>query len=396
MSTRRDRKMGWMIDFIFEFPDGRIERIRRKSPVQTRRGAEQFERQLRERMAKPDYLAQKRKEAPTLNKFAEEFIQTYAETNNKPSEVQSKKGILKRYLEPELGRMRLDQITVREIDKFKAKLLKRGLSPKTVNNALAVLSKMLRYAEEIDLIGSVPRLHMLKTPPPEFDFLTFKEADRLLKAAEKDPDWHAMILTALRTGLRYGELCELRWKDVDLKVGRIMVMRSFTKGHVTPPKNGKAREVPLSPATADRLKSHRHLRGELVFCKPDGGRRIHRRADVAIKKFCRLAGLRKIGWHVLRHSFASHLVMRGRSLKEVQELLGHSDFKQTLRYAHLAPTVKRDAVATLDEPDDGSDEVARSWQLYGSKPDRSTRRKSSTPRKTRKAAHLRARLLEKN
>lgn len=57
-----------------------------------------------------------------------------------------------------------------------------------------------------------------------------------------------------------------------------------------------------------------------------------------------------IGWHTLRHSFASHLVMHNRSMKEVQELLGHSDFKQTLRYAHLAPSVKRDAVEMLDRP----------------------------------------------
>ncbi len=72
---------------------------------------------------------------------------------------------------------------------------------------------------------------------------------------------------------------------MDLVAGRILVKRSFTKGHVTTPKSGKAREVPLSPAIIGELKRHRHLRGELVFCKPDGGRSINRRADVAIKNF---------------------------------------------------------------------------------------------------------------
>ena len=97
------------------------------------------------------------------------------------------------------------------------------------------------------------------------------------------------------------------------------------------------------------LKRHRglkHLKGGLVFCKPDGGRRIHRRADVAIKRTCRAAGLRLVGWHILRHTFASHLVMRGRSLKEIQELLGHSELATTQIYTavtreHLRRTYER-------------------------------------------------------
>ena len=65
---------------------------------------------------------------------------------------------------------------------------------------------------------------------------------------------------------------------------------------------------------------------------------------------CKKAGLRQIGWHALRHTFASHLVMRGASIKAVQELLGHSSIQMTMRYAHLAPEVARDAVNLLDKP----------------------------------------------
>jgi len=79
---------------------------------------------------------------------------------------------------------------------------------------------------------------------------------------------------------------------------------------------------------------------------------------VALKKICKRAGIRDIGWHVRRHTFASHLVMRGVPLKAVQELLRHSTITMTMRYSHLAPTVKQEAVALLDG--------ASSWQQGGS------------------------------
>ena len=74
--------------------------------------------------------------------------------------------------------------------------------------------------------------------------------------------------------------------------------------------------------------------------------------DDAIRRLCRRAGLRIIIWHVCRHTFASHLVMRGAPLKTIQELLGHQWINMTLRYSHLTPTVKRDAVALRDRPID--------------------------------------------
>ena len=158
-----------------------------------------------------------------------------------------------------------------------------------------------------------------------------------------------MIFLALRTGLRYGELSELRWTDVDLKNGRLMVRRSYSHGHVTTPKSGRQREIPLSDQTVTFLKKHRHLKSDLVFCKDDGERHIHRRRDVALKRCCRYAGLRKIGWHTLRHTFASHLAMKGVSLKSIQELLGHATMEMTMRYAHLSPEVNKTAMATLDD-----------------------------------------------
>ncbi len=97
------------------------------------------------------------------------------------------------------------------------------------------------------------------------------------------------------------------------------------------------------------MKSHRHLRGPLVFCKENGKLLSNLMCRSAIIRACKKAGLRHVGWHTLRHTFASHLVMRDVSLKAVQELLGHATVEMTLRYAHLSPDVKKDAVKVLDD-----------------------------------------------
>lgn len=352
---RKDRSR-WMIDVKYRHPDGRIERVRELA--RTRRGAERREREIINMMEDGTWC-QKRKEhieetrVPTLSEFADEFIMTYARVNNKPSEVTTKEGILRRYLTPTLGELQLDKIKVRQIETLKATLLSRPLSPKTVNNTLVVLGKILRYAEEIEILNSVPRIRALRVPKPDFDFLTFDEADGLLDAAESKPEWYGMIFFALRTGVRYGELCELRWHDLDLKNGRVIIRRSYYLGDVTTPKGGKAREVPLSPQTVELLRKHRHLKSELVFCKDGGEWHRYFESNDELKFMCRKANLRPIGWHVLRHTFASHLAMKGAPLKTIQEMLGHATIEMTMRYAHLSPEVKRDAVTLLDSPGAG-------------------------------------------
>jgi integrase len=187
----------------------------------------------------------------------------------------------------------------------------------------------------------------LKVPPPEFDFLTFEEAARLVDGA--DTEWRPMVLLALRTGLRQGELLGLRWDDVDLVAGRLMVRRSAVRGVVGTPKNGKSREVPLSDDAIAILRSlPSRFPGEHVFAHEDGRMLTKGDCKHPLWRACRKAELRRIGWHVMRHSFASHLATRKVSLKAIQEMLGHSTMEMTMRYAHLSPDVRRDAVRLLD------------------------------------------------
>ena len=340
----------WFVDFRFHHADGKTERVRKCSAVQTRAGAQEYERQLRAVMLSPpvDSESEPTREAPRFDAFADEFLKTYASATNKPSEVRSKTIIFERHLKPAFGKLRLNAIGVREIDSFKSAQFQRGMSPKSVNNQLTVLRRCLSIAVEWGLLSHVPAMKWLKAEEPEFDFLAFDEAARLLDAAKREPEWYAMMLTALRTGLRIGELRALRWQDVDLVAGKLLVRKAAAKQIVGSPKSRRSREVELGREVRDALKAHRHLRGELVFCHETGRMLTEDECKHPLWRACRRAGLRILGWHALRHSFASHLVMRGAPLKAVQELLGHSDIRMTMRYSHLSPSVRRDAVALLD------------------------------------------------
>jgi hypothetical protein len=135
----------WYADFRFQHADGRAERIRKRSPIQSKAGAEQFEHELRASLLAPVRIAQ---EVPTFSAYAEEFMRSYAVANNKPSEQEAKACILRNHLIPAFGEMRLDEIKTHPIEVLKADLLANGRSRKRVNNILACLGKMLRYAQE--------------------------------------------------------------------------------------------------------------------------------------------------------------------------------------------------------------------------------------------------------
>jgi site-specific recombinase XerD len=93
----------------------------------------------------------------------------------------------------------------------------------------------------------------------------------------------------------------------------------------------------------------RDLRSELVFCYPDGTPLTRSAIEAALRYACKLAGLRRIGSHVLRHTFCSHLAMRSAAPKAIQELTGHSTLSMTLLYMHLAPSALREAIGLLDD-----------------------------------------------
>lgn len=351
----------WVIDVTHRHPDGRVERVRETSPATSKRDAEAHERQIVNALIDGAYRreADAPKAVPTVKEFAEEFL-TEARANNKPSSVAKKEVALREHIIPAFGATRLDAVGPREVEQFKVRLLagkgrKGSCAPKTAHSYVGVLGRMLRLAAEWGLIPAAPGVKNVRVPTTPVEFFSFDEARRLVEAAA--PEWRTMVVVALKTGLRIGELLALRWEDVDLKAGRIVVRRTIWKGHEGPPKSGRDREVPLGDEVLAVLKAHRHLKGKTVFCNADGSMLTAAQCRPPIEAAGRKAGLTKKGWHVLRHTFASHLAMRGASAKEVQELLGHGSLQMTMRYMHLSPKARRDAVRLLD--DLPTDDVSR-------------------------------------
>jgi integrase len=307
-----------------------------KGLPETRAGAEEAERrEIARVLATGEKKPVPKKEVPTVRAFHEVFLEA-SRILNKPSSIETKEMIFRVHILPRLGNLRLDQVTYAVIEDFKVALSKspvnnvektyavkkarakgkpvedkpsRLLSPKTINNILTVLRRMLVVARKRGLIESVPDVEWLKSEKPDFDFLDFEEAKRLVAAAEGE--WRTMILVGLRTGMRIGELLALQWQDVDLVAGRITVRRNVVWGHHGTPKSGKPREIPLSNDALAALKSHRHLRSALVFC--DEGGRILTDTEVRrpLWRACKRASLRMITWHVLRHYAASRIMPTG-------------------------------------------------------------------------------------
>ncbi len=261
----------------------------------------------------------------------------------------------------------LADVTAWSVEKYKAARLKAGINPATVNRDLVRLKAALAKAVEWGMLAEHP-LRTVKRAKGEDNsrvrFLSKSEEKALRKAlaAREEAhkrrrasggDWRAqrgidalptitgyydhvmpMVLLALNTGLRRGELTSITWADVNLP-GKLLTVRA---GYA---KSGKPRHVPLNTEAMDVLRRYRK--------QHDGAGRVFpvldpKKAWVAVLASAKIEAFR---FHDLRHTFASHLVMAGVDLNTVRELLGHADITMTLRYAHLAPEHKAAAVERL-------------------------------------------------
>lgn len=262
-----------------------------------------------------------------------------------------------------------------DFERIKSKRLKADIKPATVNRDLSRIRGALSRAVDWGMLDAHPMKTVKQAKGADDSRVRYLTADeeKALRGAlakrekarrasrERHNAWHAargstghpvwpadgytdhlmpMVLLAINTGMRRGELLGLEWGSVNLP-GKLLTV---TAGNA---KSRKARHLPLNAEALDVLTRWKEQAvGRLVFPSPKTGARMDN-INSSWEELCVDAKLADFRFHDLRHTFASRLVMAGVDLNTVRELLGHSDIRMTLRYAHLAPDKLADAVAKL-------------------------------------------------
>jgi integrase len=287
---------------------------------------------------------------PTVRELSERFLTEYSRPRIKDlSRYRSYARTALRRALPRLGGLAADQVTAAALQRLRDELGQRRAAA-SVRLTLSFLGVMFAWAVRQKLLPTNP-LRGVELPARRelTEYLSGDEVRALLAAAARraaegtalDRLRHTCLAVALHTGLRRGELLGLRWRDIDLQARRLTVARSYG----STPKADKPRHlrlpqtlVPLLTAWAAACPPTAE---GLVFPLGSAGRpraaAAHHKLDLS--GLCTEAGCRPLArpWHALRHTFASHYVMQGGSLLALQQILGHSDIKMTLVYAHLAP-----------------------------------------------------------
>ncbi len=274
-----------------------------------------------------------------FEKFKEQYLE-YSGANKRPGSFRRDQVSIKA-LSVFLGSKALSEINPLLIERYKQDR-KEKVKPGTINRELSCLRHMFTMAIKWGRAQKNPvkEVKMFKEPKGRERILSEEEEGRLLEAVRsttKSRHLEPIIITALNTGMRRGEILNLKWGNVDFKAGVIIVEGT---------KNGEIRRIPMNKKLTDILGNAKKLsNSEYVFSengKPYG--------DVktgwwnALKR----AKIEGLTFHSLRHTFGTRLGMAGVDIRTIQELMGHKEIKMTMRYSHPTPEHKRRAVEVLE------------------------------------------------
>jgi integrase len=351
-----------------------------------------------------DALPKEKTTAPTLQNYWDGFEQTYLPSGVRQSTMESYQCSFKNHILPELGNVRLDELTRDKVKTFVASLVQkrykrtvkvvstngdgekrieiktveRPLSRASIRIIVAELTAVMNHAKEDGIISTNPAGGMgrlYKQAPivhEEIQPLTHQEVLLFLEIARIHfAEFFPLFLCAIHTGLRSGELAGLQWGDIDFVSKFLTVRRNFTRGRIEKTKTDQIRRVDVSDALIQELQTVKRKRrvdylaegkNEIpnwVFLTRgrrlkdgdrDEGRQLemHNAKTRYFHKCLEKAGIRRIRFHDLRHTFASQLIQNGESLAYVKDQLGHSSIKMTVDvYGHLVPGANRQAVNRL-------------------------------------------------
>lgn len=292
------------------------------------------------------------------NKTFQEVSAKWLESKHKrvkPSTFRGYKGDLKNHILPILGNELVVNVDVDQAGMLLNKI-RKNKSAATTNNIRLLLLMVLNHAKSLKYIVLNP-IEEIKSYPndhKEMDFLNPSEIKQFLKYS--DGNYSMLLLTSILTGMRQGELLALQWGDVDWNGNKVYVKRSLfwmTKQEmgdaderwtfIEPKSKGSKRAIVLSKKLKDALEIYRLTAldnpYDLVFCNSEG-RPLDPKNVVArgFNPVLSMAGLRKIRFHDLRHTYASLLINQNESPKFIQNQMGHSSIIITMdTYGHLFP-----------------------------------------------------------
>ena len=305
----------------------------------------------------------------TVGQWMEVWFEHYAKIKVRPSSHQTYRGYIDNHIKPNIGRIPLEKLTSLELQKFYKKLLTngrvdrlesryqaKGLSPKTVRNIHQIISSAMSLAKEQKLIVANPAegCALPRLEHREMKTLPVEQLQSFLREA-KDSGVFELYYLELATGLRRGELLGLKWEDIDLERGDLRVKRQISRinGEVVeaPLKTKNAyRTLPLSADAISVLMQQRRKTGnsEWVFPSPTGGPMSPDSVLHMLHRVLKRAGLPKVRFHDLRHTFATLALQNGVDIKTVSGMLGHFSAGFTLdTYAHVTTSAKREAAKTM-------------------------------------------------
>jgi integrase len=360
-------------------------RVKRKIGVKRTPGSAdgltraQAERELRKRIERDVIVPTASRR--TLGQAGDSYVDHLEHViERKRSTIQDYRGHLRRHLVPFFGERPIDKIGPLLVAQYLKRKLDDGLSSKTVQNHLNFLYGIFSFAIKRGWAQSNPVAHVdrptkNRSPHRRIRFLQPDELDALIAAVPDDmlgTVERTLYLAAALTGLRQGELLGLKWLDIDFHAHRVRVADNFTRGQMDSPKSHEGRSVPLAARLTDALNELRRqsrfpAEDDLVFCHPEIGHvfdpsKMRKRFNETTER----AGVRKITFHELRHTFGTQMATAGAPLRAIQEWMGHADAKTTEIYRHYAPDpthgaafVERAFGSGSVERNDASDQYAR-------------------------------------
>jgi len=243
----------------------------------------------------------------------------------------------------------MNKFTQNDLNEFVLEMKRKEYGPSSINKNIALLKGALNFAKDNGDIENIKLNFPNFSSKTRTTFWTKLEVEKFLSSAKKC-HFYNLYIVALNTGMRKGELLALTWDKIDFLRGLILVNDSLdSKKRVVPTKGRKETWLPLNDVALTALKKQRELsQCDVVFTEANKSTFMYpSHLNKYFNNVVASAGIKKIRFHDLRHTFASHFVMNGGNLYTLKTLLTHSSVTTSERYAHLAPDYLRDAVSLV-------------------------------------------------